>query len=407
MGPLVTTASPASAATTSPATGSVERALLRTAASRMRGPVRVPARAFEDNRAPRGEDSPRRRTHVVEPLSAIDALAVADAGKSGAERRQAVAASLTTGVEALTIERFRPDMPDETWSVIEDSVRAWVAECDAHGMLETRRLLGIVSQHVRWCWETAGLPLDKSVVFRHQVVAEFIDKGLPNAKPATRGSYRSTLMNAADILLEGARVIYRPPKLPDSDPACPYTASEVTLLRYWAAGQRTEMLRVNATVLLALSLGAGLSTNEVMLAQAEHVTVDDEGVLIDVAGERPRVVPVLAEWEETIAAIAQAAWRPDLYLFRPTRQNITPNSVYNFVHRSNSKPFQISVQRLRATWLVTHLSSDTPVRALLAASGITTLKGLDRYLPFVPEADVAASRAALRRRAATATGAPR
>ncbi len=406
MGLSVTTASHTPADTVL-SIGPVERALLRTASSRMRGPVRVPVRAFEDNRAPRGEHTPQRRTHWVEPLSAADPLVVAGAGDSGAELRQAVAAPLPTGVEALTIERFRPDMPEETWSVIADSVRAWVAECDAHGMLETRRLLGIVSQHVRWCWETAGLPLDKSVVFRHQIVAEFIDSGLPNAKPATRGSYRSTLMNAADILLEGTQVIYRPPKLPDSDPACPYTASEITLLRYWAAGQATERRRIDATLLLALSLGAGLSTNEVMLAQAKHVTVDDAGVLIQVTGDRPRIVPVLAEWEETIAAIAQAAWRPDLYLFRPTRRNITPNSVYNFVHRSNSKPFQISVQRLRATWLVTHLSSDTPVRALLAASGITTLKGLDRYLPFAPEADVATSRAALRRRAATEAGEPR
>ncbi|MCH1865296.1 hypothetical protein [Nocardioides sp. CFH 31398] len=301
----------------------------------------------------------------------------------------------------MTIERFRPDMPAEVWSVIEAPVRTWVAECDTQGMRETRRLLGIVAQHVRWCWETAGLPLDKSVVFRHQVVAEFIGKGLPGVKPATRGSYRSTLMKVADLLLEGAQVIYRPPHLPDSDPACPYTASEVTLLRYWAAGQATDARRVNATVLLALSLGAGLSTNEVMLARAGDVTVDDEGVFIAVQGDRPRLVPVLAEWEETVTTIARAAWRPDLYLFRPTRQNITANSVYNFIHRSNSKPMTISVQRLRATWLVTHLSADTPVRALMAASGITTLKGLDRFMPFVPEADqadAATSRAVLRRR---------
>ena len=384
-----------------------DRALLRTAASRVRGPVRVPVRTFEDNRAPRGEGSPRRRTHWCEPLSGADRSVAAGAGDSGAERSEVVAAPRQLGVEALTIERFRPDMPEEVWAAIADSVRAWVAECETHGMPETRRLLGIVAQHVRWCWETAGLPLDKGVVFRHQVVAEFIENGLPNAKPATRGSYRSTLMNAADILLEGAQVIYRPPKLPASDPACPYTASEITLLRYWAAGQRTELLRVNATLLLALTLGGGLSNNELMRAQAGQVTVDDDGVLIQVTGDRPRVVPVLSEWEETVAAIAQAAWRPDLYLFRPTRQSITPNAVYNFIHRSNNKPFQISVQRLRATWLVTHLSSDTPVRALLAASGITYLKGLDRYLPFVPEADVAASRAALRRRAASEAGEPR
>ncbi len=51
---------------------------------------------------------------------------------------------------------------------------------------------------------------------------------------------------------------------------------------------------------------------------------------------------------------------------------------------------------MRATWMVTHLTAGSPVKALVEAAGVDSLEALTRYLRFVPDADVAAYRAAFR-----------
>lgn len=88
-----------------------------------------------------------------------------------------------------------------------------------------------------------------------------------------------------------------------------------------------------------------------------------------------------------------------MLLFQPQRTSMDKNVVYNLIHRSKSKPFQISGQRLRATWIVTHLRAGVPVQALLDASGIESLDGLGRFFQFMPGVDPTESRDALVRRA--------
>ena len=45
-----------------------------------------------------------------------------------------------------------------------------------------------------------------------------------------------------------------------------------------------------------------------------------------------------------------------------------------------------NMQRARATWIVWHLTSRTPIRALIAAAGVSEIDGdgIARYLRFVP-----------------------
>jgi hypothetical protein len=55
-----------------------------------------------------------------------------------------------------------------------------------------------------------------------------------------------------------------------------------------------------------------------------------------------------------------------------------------------------SSQRLRATWLVHHLTVGTPVKVLLEAAGIGSLNALTRYIQFVPDVDPSVARRRLR-----------
>lgn len=168
-------------------------------------------------------------------------------------------------------------------------------------------------------------------------------------------------------------------------------------MRSWAAGQVTPTARRDAITLLALGAGAGLATEDIDGLTAGMVTVSDAGVLLSVPGRRPRLVPVLAEWEEPIIAAAAVvpADRP-LFKDRRSMTAFNKNFVGNFVNRSAGVGIKPSVQRLRATWIVGHLATSIPVVAFMAAAGVESLNAFSRYLCFVPDIDPAEGHRALR-----------
>lgn len=297
---------------------------------------------------------------------------------------------------ALTIESYTPDLPEAHWAEIATFVRESVNACEQKTPYTARELLVASARHVHWCWQTAGLPLDRDVVFRREVIAEYVAHGCQQMSPASAGNRRSQLLRMSELLLGPQHRTSRLASLPPPDPTSPYTASEVIALRSWADGQKTTYRRVNCHVLLALGMGAGLSASEVTAVQAQHVHADEDGVLIEVTGARPRVVPVLAEWEQVLVQVASSAMRPDLFLFRPTREKTHRNLIGNFVDKTSPGRVRANAQRMRSTWIVTHLSAGTPVTALVEAAGVDSLEALTRFLRFVPHMDATEARKTLR-----------
>lgn len=296
------------------------------------------------------------------------------------------------------IEFYDPSIPAAHWAQIEEFVRAAVAECDAKTPYAARRLMTPFARLTHWAWLVAALPLERDVICRREVIAEFIDKNCDGLAVASRGTYRARLNSMSDVLLSAPLRAHRPPPIGRGNVIAPYTPDEVTLLRHWALGQATQHRRVNAHILLALGLGAGLSSVETMAVQARHVLIDDLGAQIEVQGDRARVVPVLAEWEQPLVDLAGSAMRPDMWLFSPGRQSASPkNLISHFIARSNDTPVHVHSQRLRSTWLVGHLTAGTPTPALMRAAGLESLEPLSRYLPFVPEIDSLQARRLLRR----------
>lgn len=261
-------------------------------------------------------------------------------------------------------------------------MRAAVTDCDLKTKYSARELIRVAAYHVHWCWQTAGVALDRDTIFSRELIMEFIDRGNDTSQ-SYRGNDRSKLLRMSELLLGPAKRTARLKPLPKTSIARPYSAAEVILLRAWADGQNTQRRTVNAHMLLALSLGAGLNGGEVMGMRCKHVTVDDEGVLVNVVDRRPRIVPVLAEWESTIKAVAQAALNPNMYLFLPNTRRPSGSALNNFTtHRTIQGSVHASTQRMRATWLVTHMSAGTPPRHLLEAAGVDSLESLTRYLQF-------------------------
>ena len=294
------------------------------------------------------------------------------------------------------IESYIATIPPAEWEIIEAFVRASVNDADALTVRSARQLLVAAARHVHYCW-TVGYPLDRLVIWRREVIAEFAQRGCPDMTVASRNTYRSTLFSMSDVLLAAPHRHPRPPSIGRGASSRPYTAKEVSLLIAWANFQRTENRRVNAMVLLCLGIGAGLSAAEIGWLRACDVRVDDEGVLLTISGPRARTVPMLEAWEQPIAQIAQASMRKSQRIFVPNRHSGANKSlISNFVVNTTDRPVSVTAQRLRATWLVTHLTAGTPVVLLARAAGLESLDGLSRFVEYVPNIDVVASRSRLR-----------
>lgn len=297
---------------------------------------------------------------------------------------------------ATTIANYTPDLPPQEWAVIADFVRAAVTDCDFQTAYTARTLMVASIRHVHWCVFAAGLPLDRAVVFHRDTIAEYIAYGCPQMSAGSAGNRRSQLLRMSELLLPPATRTSRLTAMPASPPTSPYSVREQVALRSWAAGQGSQYQVVSCHVLLALGFGAGLSAAEVGDVQAGHLHCDTDGVLVEVVGKRARMVPVLAEWEPVLVDVADAAMRPDLYVFRPRRDKAHRNLVGNFIYKTNVGRVRPNLQRMRTTWIVTHLSAGSPIKALVEAAGVDSLEALTRYLRYVPDADINAYRVAFR-----------
>ncbi|GAB2654434.1 hypothetical protein GCM10027169_18420 [Gordonia jinhuaensis] len=293
----------------------------------------------------------------------------------------------------MAIENYAPTIPSNDWPHIADFVRDAVADYAPNDPAAARDLLWACARLTHWCWRVAGYDLDRSIVFHRTTIVEFLVRGRGEMASGSAGNLRRLLLNMADKLAPDLLAVAVPPA-GRGETSVPYTELECADMAAWAAGQATAHRYRNATLLLALGLGAGLSAPEIQNIRTGDIAVDDDGVLLRIDGERPRMVPVLARWEQPLADLAEASMRPDIHIFRP-RARRTPRLVSHFTATCNGDVVP-NTRRMRATWLIGHLTAGVPIRALMEAAGVESLNTLTRYLVHVPGLSSAQVRAALR-----------
>jgi integrase len=296
------------------------------------------------------------------------------------------------------IDQYQAQLPKKQRKAVEGFVKDMVRDLNPDNAARAQRFLTYLTRYTLWCAQH-GYSLDRDVVLRMELIVDYCAFALPQDKTKTVATTRSHLRRASVNLLTGPHKQVDIPPMSAQPSQPPYSERELTAIRAWALHQTTHYTRVNATVLLALTLGAGLSTKEVLGVRASHITTDAHGVLVDVTeGKHPRTVPVLAEWEEPLTAIADASIRRDQYVFMPRRQTAYHRSqISNFVRTTSSVPFPISASRLRTTWVINHLAAGTPAKVLATAAGYTSPTALGPYLTHVPNLAPELARQILRR----------
>ncbi|KQO97498.1 hypothetical protein [Leifsonia sp. Leaf264] len=276
--------------------------------------------------------------------------------------------------------QYRPTFDPKLWTTIEPFVSEAVADALPQVTYRETELYVAIAPFVRWSWETAGMPLDRLSIFNVHLVERYVAVGLAHYTVAGRGTMRSRLLRVCDCLV-GAEMEtrklrgYRP-----SDASRPYTAKEITILKSWAKGLSTSARRHDAEVILALGIGAGLSSDEINRLRVEAITSDDVGTLIDVFGAMPRRVPVEPEWERVLTECSERL-PGDAWAISRQRGDNGQKLVTNFIARTRPDHL-LTARRMRATWIVHHLNAGTALIPLLRVAGLNKPEALDRFLPY-------------------------
>lgn len=281
------------------------------------------------------------------------------------------------------IAKFTPSgLTSTQWAVVADFTREVVRSCDPETSRRASLLMTAVSRLAHWSHTVACLPLTTDVVLHRDTIAEYIESDVFASRAlGTRSTHRSALLRAAESSVRPPMRVSRLRPLFPRNTAAPYTPDEEARLRFWARSQSTRERRIEFEVLLALGLGAGLRAGDMLALRTQDVQEDGSGVVVNISGATPRVVPVLPAW-----SAALLKWRrdrePDSLVVLPRREGMNPNAINTAITRSTG-PFKPDTRRMRNTWLTWHLCAGADLRALMAASRLHTTESLDRLMAFL------------------------
>ena len=278
-----------------------------------------------------------------------------------------------------TIDRFNPvQIPVAQWARVGPVVRASVQQAAPTTVYGARTLLSAVTQLAVWA-DTLGQPIEPDALFHPDVLDRFATEGCAHLAPGTRLNYRRHLRAVGAAVL-GPK-IYPPRPLPlyRPGPLRPYSLEEVTALDAWCRGLATERFRDNALGIVALGLGAGLTSQEMSRLVGTDVVADPEGVVVSVIGRTARIVPVVERWANVVGQRAAVGPRPFLF---PERTKISRHQLPNFMERcATGDAPELNTIRLRITWIVNQLSAGTHIAVVAEAAGVAASQ-IVKYLPY-------------------------
>ena len=260
------------------------------------------------------------------------------------------------------IGQFRPKaIPADAWARIEPVVQKSVEAAKPETGHRATALMNAVTQLASWA-DTIGQPLEPEILFHPEIIDRFVFEALGHLGRGTRSVYRGHLRVVAKAVI--GSTLYPPTGVvPRPNPRSPYTPEEVNAIVSWASARSTEHMRRNAMALVAIGLGAGLTSQEITRLTGDDVFSDGAGVVVRVIGQKPREVPVLRRWEQSVEEIAvESGARPFLL---PDRTRILKHAISNFLGRcSRDGAPGLSVLKLRTTWVVQQLTAGTPLPIL-------------------------------------------
>ena len=226
--------------------------------------------------------------------------------------------------------------------------------------------------------QTRGIPASLEFLLDYDVIEAFCVAGLPGRASSTRGTYRSALYRLAAPVhgVPGQRAT---PFAGARAPA-PYSPAERAEVAAIAAAQRDAANRASALAMVVFGIGAGLRPGELVALRGSDVIRHGRRVAVHVSGPAARVVPVASPYAGRAAGLAAGAGTGHLFRPGPADRGYK-NFVTSFALALAADPAapRLTAGRCRSSFICDHLAAGTPLRELLAITGICQAESLARY----------------------------
>lgn len=227
---------------------------------------------------------------------------------------------------------------------------------------------------------SVGLAPSVPVLLHPSTIERFIVLHAGALSSPARRTLRSNLRFVSHRVLPGQGP--HPAALSRERAKAPYSEGEIAAFLRLAGAQPTVSRRMRLAGLICLGAGAGLMGLDLRGVRGGDVMARSGGVVVEVWGRRPRVVPVLRRYHRDL--VASAAFAGSRYVVggeRPERRNVTAPLVSRV--SGGQDLARLDTGRLRATWLSTQARA-LGVGAFMAAAGITCSQRLGDLVAGLP-----------------------
>ena len=252
--------------------------------------------------------------------------------------------------------------------------RAVVARAGPGGRERAKSLLWAAGKLADYA---IGLGLDPvpEVLLHPSVIERFA-----TCAPGLSGVARRTLRTNLRFLARAVVPALAPAdaSLPRERAKAPCSPAEIAGYLALAGAQPAAARRMRAAGLVCLGAGAGLIRSDLRAVRGTDVICRSGGVIVQVRGARPRVVPVLASYQERLLAPARFAGTGLVTGGTdPGRRNITTPLIRS-LSGGTGLP-RLDTSRLRATWLA-EVGQLLGLATFMHAAGITCSQRLGDLL---------------------------
>lgn len=219
---------------------------------------------------------------------------------------------------------------------------------------------------------SVGLELAPEVVLHHAVIERFIARERGTLGAATARTIRSNLRAIARGVL--ANQAPAPLPLSRERSKAPYSASQIEAYLALADAQPTRARQMRLGALIALGAGAGLMGADLRAVRGTDIAGRSGGLVVEVAGKRPRVVPVLTRYHHRLVAAADFAGSGYVIGgYSASRRNVTCGLVTSVAGGTDLGT--LDTARLRASWLVS-CAQIIGLKGFMDAAGIVCTQRL-------------------------------
>ncbi|MEX1263834.1 MAG: hypothetical protein WEE66_07860 [Actinomycetota bacterium] len=223
------------------------------------------------------------------------------------------------------------------------------------------------------------LDVDPEILLHPDNVELFCTSGV---KEGSQNTARSILRRIGPLLTRRAPWQRAPERLRHRTIAPPYSRTELDALRIDASRQSTPNRERLARSILSLGAGAGLDGRWSMKIRGTDVVLVGDVTVIDVCSPSPRVVPVLAAFEDELLELASTCG-DDFLVGGEARSKNKASRALSRYEAGPGRP-HLNSSRARSTWLLQHLILGTRLPELAQAAGFANVSSLDELLPYVP-----------------------